>query len=151
MKSTLRISDHKGRLILRRRAHFGVTVGCVLILAFLICAPFMESAWDSAPIAWGILWTASLAADALVFVLNFFRRIVIIKDACEVHIFDPNRTVISFSEIDALKAYANEGDGEGNGKFALIIVLKDGGRSHFDTSSKEQADELAEIINSFIK
>ena len=73
------------------------------------------------------------------------------KDACEVHIFDPNRTVISFDEIDALKVLANEGDGESGGKFALIICLKDGGRSHFDTGSRKQADELAEIINSFIK
>lgn len=96
-----------------------------------------------------IVWTI---VNVVLFSPAFLGMVVVDSDKKEISIYYLNRETYRFDEIKELKSVFQEaGDYEsGMDSYKVLFVFENGRESELQTASKEQTEELIELLSSFV-
>lgn len=97
-------------------------------------------------VVYGLCMLMNIATFASV----FFGKVVLDSDKREINIYNLCRETYSFDDIKELKSFFEKGDSDGGMDTHKVLFIFTNGRSELQTTSKDQTQELIEILNSII-
>ena len=126
---------------------------CVIFaLTFLagILLPVIFEKFRDVPLFW-VVYAFCMLTNIAKFILVFFGKIVVNSDKREINIYNLCREIYRFDELKELKSFFEEGDSDGGmDTHKVLFVFTNGYKSEIQTTSKEQTQELIEVINEII-
>ena len=84
------------------------------------------------------------------FLSVFFGKIVVDSQKKEISIYNFCRETYAFTEIREFKSFCDESDPEGPNRYKVRFCFTNGRRTEIETASREQTEELIELLNGLI-
>lgn len=85
------------------------------------------------------------------FTSTFFGKVVVDSKKREINIYNLCRETYRFDELKELNSFFREGDSDGGmDTYKVLFIFTNGHKSELQTTSKEQTQELIDVLNGVI-
>lgn len=153
-KSTLKITEQDFVLTIRKKPNLSFCIMEIFVWLCTIALPiwlFYRGNFETLPKKgiFIIIYACAVLGNLSHTVSVFFGRIKVDRLGKEICIYNPFKHQKSFNEITNIRLFFKE-DCEGADRHGVIIVLKNSKKIKIETGSKEQAEELEELLKSYI-
>ena len=148
-KSSLSIVREENRVVIKKKPDAGRCVEFAIIFAAGVSFPIVFEELRSSTLFW-VFYVICMWVNVAAFLSVFLGKIVVDPDAKEICLYNLCKETHRFDEIKELKPLFDEGDPEGPDTYKVRFIFKDGKRSELETASREQAEELIELLHSVI-
>ena len=149
-KSNLNIIQSGNKITIKKMPDI---LNCVIFTMVFLAGILLPIIWEELrdiPLFW-VVYAFCMLTNIAKFILVFFGKVVVDSDKREINIYNLCREIYRFDELKELKSFFKEGDSDGGmDTHKVLFVFTNGHKSEIQTTSKEQTQELIEVLNEII-
>ena len=149
-KSNLNIIQSGNKITVKKKPDIS---NCVIFTMIFLAGILLPVIWEELrdiPLFW-VFYAFCMLTNIAKFMLVFFGKVVVDSDKREIYIYNLCRETYRFDELKELKSFFEEGDPDGGmDTHKVLFVFTKGHKSEIQTTSKEQTQELIEVLNGVI-
>ena len=149
-KSNLNITYNDNKIIIKKKPEVAHCVIFVMIFLAGILLPIIWEELRDIELFW-VVYAFCMLTNIATFTSTFFGKVVVDSEKREINIYNLCRETYRFDELKELKSFFEEGDSDGGMDIhKVLFVFTNGHKSEIQTTSKEQTQELIEVLNEII-
>ena len=149
-KSNLNIIRNDNKITIKKKPEVAHCVIFAMVFLAGILLPIIWEELRDIPLFW-VVYAFCMLTNISKFILVFFGKIVVDSDKREINIYNLCREIYRFDELKELKSFFEEGDSDGGmDTHKVLFVFTNGYKSEIQTTSKEQTQELIDVLNGVI-
>ena len=149
-KSKLNIIRNENKITIKKKPDVS---NCVIFAGVFLAGVLLPIIFEEIrdiPLFWGV-YAICMLTNIATFTSVFFGKVVVDSDKREINIYNLCRETYRFDELKELKSFFQEGDSDGGmDTHKVLFVFTNGYKSEIQTTSREQTQELIEVINEII-
>ena len=149
-KSKLSIIQNENKITIKKKpdvSNFVIFAG--VFLAGILLPIIFEEMRDI-PLFW-VFYAICMLTNIAAFKSTFFGKVVVDSEKREINIYNLCRETYRFDELKELKSFFQEGDSDGGmDTHKVLFIFTNGRKSEIQTTSKEQTQELIDVLNGVI-
>ena len=149
-KSKLNIIQSENKITIKKKPDVShCVIFLVVFLAGFLLPIFFEELRDIT-LFW-VVYAFCMLTNIAIFTSAFFGKVVVDSKKREINIYNLYRETYRFDELKELKSFFQEGDSEGGmDTHKVLFIFTNGHESELQTTSKEQTQELIDVLNGAI-
>ncbi len=149
-KSNLNIVRNENIMTIKKKPDIFNCVVFTMVFLAGILLPIIFGKLRDIPLFW-VVYTFCMLTNIATFTSTFFGKVVVDSDKREINIYNLCKETYSFDELKELKSFFEAGDSDGGmDTHKVLFIFTNGHKSELQTTSKEQTQELIEILKSII-
>ncbi|MBQ8344027.1 MAG: hypothetical protein IJY41_02440 [Clostridia bacterium] len=149
-KSKLIIVQNENKITIKKKPDVSNCVIFTGIFLAGILLPIIFEEMRDIPLFWG-LYAICMLTNIATFTSTFFGKVVVDSEKREINIYNLCRETYRFDELKELKSFFQEGDSDGGmDTHKVLFIFTNGHKSEIQTTSKEQTQELIDVLNGVI-
>lgn len=148
-KSRLTIQEEQNKITIKKKADVGNCFLFTLVFACGVLLPILFESVREINFFWGV-WAVCMLSNIAMFLSVFFGKIVVDSEKREINIYNFCRETYRFDDIREFKYFCDDSDPEGPDRYKVLFIFTNGRKSEIETASKEQTEELIELLNGMI-
>lgn len=148
-KSKLNVSQNGNVTTIKKKPDASSCIIFALVILAGILLPVLYGELRDSSLFWIVL-TACMLTNAAWFLSVFFGKIIVDADKRELNICNLCRETYGFDEVKTIKSCFQEGVDGGMDTHKILFTFKNGQKNELQTTSKEQTEELIELLTSMI-
>lgn len=149
-KSNLNIIRNDNKITIKKKPEVAHCVIFAMIFLAGILLPIIWEELRDIELFW-VVYAFCMLTNIATFASVFFGKIVVDSDKREINIYNLCRKTYRFDDVKELKSFFEEGDSDGGmDTHKVLFIFTNGHKSELRTISKEQTQELIEILKSII-
>ena len=149
-KSRLNIIRNEGRITIKKKPDVSNCVIFSVVFLAGILLPVMFEELRDIPLFW-VVYTFCMLTNIVIFTSVFFGKVVVDSKKREISIYNLWRKAYRFDELKELNSFFQEGDSDGGmDTYKVLFIFTNGHKSELQTTSKEQTQELIDVLNGVI-
>ena len=149
-KSNLNITYNDNKIIIKKKPE---VAHCVIFVKIFLAGILLPIIWEELrdiELFW-VFYVFCMLTNIATFTSVFFGKIEVDSDKREIKIYNLCRETYRFDELKELKSFFEEGDSDGGMDIhKVFFIFTNGHKSEIQTTSKEQTQELIEVLNEII-
>ncbi|MBO7304929.1 MAG: hypothetical protein J6V09_06875 [Clostridia bacterium] len=149
-KSKLNIIRNENKITIKKKPDI---FNCVIFTMVFLAGILLPIIWEELrdiELFW-VVYAFFMLTNIATFTSVFFGKVVVDSDKREINIYNLCRETYRFDELKELKSFFEEGDSDGGmDTHKVLFVFTNGHKSEIQTTSKEQTQELIEVLNEII-
>ena len=150
MKSSLNIIRDENQITIKKKPDVSNCIIFAGIFLSGILLPILFEKLRDIPLFW-VVYAFCMLTNIATFASIFFGKIVVDADKREINIYNLCRETFRFDELKEIKSFFEEGDSDGGmDTHKVLFIFTSGYKTDIQTTSKEQTQELIELLNSII-
>ena len=112
--------------------------------------PVMFGELRDIPLFW-VVYAFCMLTNIATFTSTFFGKVVVDSKKRKINIYNLCRETYRFDELKELNSFFQEGDSDGGmDTYKVLFIFTNGHKSELQTTSKEQTQELIDVLNEVI-
>ena len=149
-KSKLNVIRSENEITIKKRADVSnCVIFTMIFLAGVLLPIFFEKLRDI-PLFW-VFYAFCMLTNIAKLASVFFGTVVVDSDKREINIYNLCRETYRFDELKELKSFFEAGDSDGGmDTHKVLFIFTNGHKSEIQTTSKEQTQELIDVLNGVI-
>ena len=149
-KSKLNIIQNENKITIKKKPDVSNCVIFAGVFLAGILLPIIFEEIRDIPLFWGV-YAICMLTNIATFTSTFFGKVVVDSEKREINIYNLCRETHSFDELKELKNFFQEGDSDGGmDTHKVLFIFTNGHKSEIQTTSKEQTQELIDVLNGVI-
>ena len=149
-KSRLNIIRNEDKITIKKKPDVSNCVIFSVVFLAGILLPVMFEELRDIPLFW-VVYAFCMLTNIATFTSTFFGKVVVDSKKREINIYNLCRETYRFDELKELKSFFKGGDSDGGmDTHKVLFVFTNGHKSKIQTTSKEQTQELIEVLNEII-
>ena len=148
--SRLNIIRNEGKITIKKKPDVSNCVIFSVVFLAGILLPVMFEELRDIPLFW-VVYAFCMLTNIATFTSTFFGKVVVDSKKREIDIYNLCRETYRFDELKELNSYFREGDSDGGmDTYKVLFIFTNGHKSELQTTSKEQTQELIDVLNGVI-
>ena len=149
-KSKLNIIRIENKITIKKKPDVSNCVVFSMVFLAGILLPVMFEEFRDIPLFW-VVYAFCMLTNIVTFISTFFGKVVVDSGKREINIYNLCRKTYRFDELKELKGFFQEGDSDGGMDIhKVLFIFINGHKSEIQTTSKEQTQELIDVLNGAI-
>ena len=149
-KSKLNIIQNENKITIKKKPDVSICVIFAGVFLAGILLPIIFEEMRDIPLFWGV-YAICMLTNIATFISTFFGKVVVDSEKREINIYNLCRETYRFDELKELKSFFQEGDSDGGMDIhKVFFIFTNGHKSEIQTTSKEQTQELIDVLNGVI-
>ena len=149
-KSRLNIIRNEGKITIKKKPDVSNCVIFSVVFLAGILLPVMFEELRDIPLFW-VVYAFCMLTNIVTFTSVFFGKVVVDSKKREISIYNLWRKAYRFDELKELNSFFREGDSDGGmDTYKVLFIFTNGHKSELQTTSKEQTQELIDMLNGVI-
>ena len=149
-KSRLNIIRNEGKITIKKKPNVSNCVIFSVVFLAGILLPVMFEELRDIPLFW-VVYAFCMLTNIATFTSTFFGKVVVDSKKREINIYNLCRETYRFDELKELNSFFREGDSDGGmDTHKVLFIFANGHKSELQTTSKEQTQELIDVLNGVI-
>ena len=149
-KSKLNIIQNENKITIKKKTDVSNCVIFAGVFLAGILLPIVFEEIRDIPLFWGA-YAICMLTNIATFTSTFFGKVVVDSEKREINIYNLCRETYRFDELKELKSFFQEGDSDGGmDTHKVVFIFTNGHKSEIQTTSKEQTQELIDVLNRVI-
>ena len=149
-KSKLNIIRNENEITIKKKPDVSNCVVFAMVFLAGILLPVMFEEFRDIPLFW-VVYAFCMLTNIVTFISTFFGKVVVDSGKREINIYNLCRETYRFDELKELKSFFQEGDSDGGmDTHKVLFIFTNGHKSEIQTTSKEQTQELIDMLNGVI-
>ena len=149
-KSRLNIIRNEGKITIKKKPDVSNCVIFSVVFLAGILLPVMFEELRDIPLFW-VVYAFCMLTNIATFTSTFFGKVVVDSKKRKINIYNLCRETYRFDELKELNSYFREGDSDGGmDTYKVLFIFTNGHKSELQTTSKEQIQELIDVLNGVI-
>ena len=149
-KSRLNIIRNEGKITIKKKPDVSNCVIFSVVFLAGILLPVMFEELRDIPLFW-VVYAFCMLTNIVTFISTFFGKVVVDSKKREINIYNLCRETYRFDELKELNSFFREGDSDGGmDTYKVLFIFTNGHKSELQTTSKEQTQELIDVLNGII-
>ena len=149
-KSRLNIIRNEGKITIKKKPDVSNCVIFSVVFLAGILLPVMFEELRDIPLFW-VVYAFCMLTNIATFTSTFFGKVVVDSKKRKINIYNLCRETHRFDELKELNSYFREGDSDGGmDTYKVLFIFTNGHKSELQTTSKEQTQELIDVLNGVI-
>ena len=149
-KSKLIIVQNESKITIKKKPDVS---NCVIFAGVFLAGilfPIIFEEMRDIPLFW-VFYAICMLTNIATFASVFFGKVVVDSKKREINIYNLCRETHRFDELKELKSFFQEGDSDGGmDTHKVLFIFTNGHKSEIQTASKEQTQELIDVLNGVI-
>jgi len=149
-KSKLIIVQNESKITIKKKPDVS---NCVIFAGVFLAGilfPIIFEEMRDIPLFW-VFYAICMLTNIATFASVFFGKVVVDSKKREINIYNLCRETHRFDELKELKSFFQEGDSDGGmDTHKVLFIFTNGHKSEIQTTSKEQTQELIDVLNGVI-
>ena len=148
-KSKLNIIQNENKITIKKKPD---VLNCVIFAGVFLAGillPIIFEEMRNIPLFW-VVYAFFMLANIAKFTSTFFGKVVVDSEKREINIYNLCRETYRFDELKELKSFFQEGSDGGMDTHKVLFIFTNGHKSEIQTISKEQTQELIDVLNGVI-
>ena len=149
-KSKLNVIRNENKITIKKKPDVSnCVIFATVFLAGILLPIIFEKIRDN-PLFW-VVYAICMLTNIATFISTFFGKVVVDSEKREINVYNLCRETYRFDELKELKSFFREGDSDGGmDTHKVLFVFTNGYKSEIQTTSKEQTQELMDVLNGII-
>ena len=149
-KSKLSIVQNENKITIKKKLDvFNCAIFVVIFLAGTLF-PIFFGELRELPLFW-VIYVFCMIANIAKFISTFFGKVVVDSKKKAINIYNLFKETYHFDELKKLESFFQEGDSDGGMDIhKVLFIFTNGNKSEIYTTSKEQTQELIDVLNGVI-
>ena len=149
-KNRLNIIRNEGKITIKKKPDVSNCVIFSVVFLAGILLPVMFEGLRDIPLFW-VVYAFCMLTNIATFTSTFFGKVVVDSKKREINIYNLCRETYRFYELKELNSFFREGDSDGGmDTYKVLFIFTNGHKSELQTTSKEQTQELIDVLNGVI-
>jgi len=149
-KSKLDIIQSENKITIKKKPDiFNCVIFAGVFLAGILL-PIIFGELRDVSLFW-VFYAFCMLTNIVNFTSVFFGKVVVDSGKREINIYNLCRETYRFDELKELKSFFQEGDSDGGmDTHKVLFIFTNGHKNEIQTTSKEQTQELIDVLNGVI-
>lgn len=148
-KSRLTIQEDENKITIKKKVNIGNCITFALVFVCGVLLPILFESVREINYFWGV-WAVCMLSNIAMFLSVFFGKIVVDSEKKEISIYNFCRETYCLDDIREFQSFSDESDPEGPNRYKVLFIFTNGRKSEIETASKEQTEELIQLLNGMI-